>query len=127
MVASVPVGRLPFGLALSPDGKTAYVTNVGMFRYSLVPGYDPKDALHTGLTFPPFGFPSKEAEEGTVVEGKKIPGLGSPNVPQSNSVYLLDVANPVVKDLMSHVGVTDDAPDVPPGSVEPESEAEEGH
>jgi len=94
MIASVPVGRLPFGLALSPDGKTAYVTNVGMFRYSLVPGYNPKDALHTGLDFPPFGFPSREAALGTVVEGKKIPGLGNPNVPQSNSVYLLDVANP---------------------------------
>ena len=94
MVASVHVGRLPFGLALSPDGKTAYVTNVGMFRYSLVPGYNPKDALHTGLDFPPFGFPSKEAENGTVVQGKKIPGLGSPNVPQSNSVFVLDVANP---------------------------------
>ena len=94
MIASLPVGRLPFGLALSPDGKTAYVTNVGMFRYSLVPGYNPKDALHTGLTFPPYGFPSKEAEEGTVVEGKKIPGLGSPNVPESNSVFVLDVANP---------------------------------
>ena len=94
MIASVPVGRLPFGLALSPDGKTAYVTNVGMFRYSLVPGYNPKDALHTGLDFPPFGFPSREAAKGTVVQGKKIPGLGNPNVPQSNSVYLLDVADP---------------------------------
>jgi YVTN family beta-propeller protein len=94
MIASVPVGRLPFGLSLSPDGKTAYVTNVGMFRYSVVPGYNPKDALHTGLDFPPFGFPSKEAENGTVVQGKKIPGLGSPNVPQSNSVFVLDVANP---------------------------------
>lgn len=94
MIASVPVGRLPFGLALSPDGKTAYVTNVGMFRYSLVPGYSPKDALHTGLDFPPFGFPSKEAENGTVVQGKKIPGLGTPNVPESNSVYILDITDP---------------------------------
>ncbi len=94
MIASVRVGRQPFGLALSPDGKRAYVSNAGMFRYSLVPGYNPKDPLHTGLDFPPFGFPSKQAEEGTVVQGKKIPGLGSPNVPQSNSVYMLDVANP---------------------------------
>ncbi len=39
---------------------------------------------------------------------------------------LLDVANPVIEDLMSHVGVTDDAPDVPPGSVEPEPATEEG-
>ncbi len=94
MIASVRVGRLPFGLALSPTGKAAYVSNAGMFRYSLVPGFNPKDALHTGLDFPPFGFPSKQAEEGTVVQGKKIAGLGSPNVPQSNSVYVLDVGNP---------------------------------
>jgi DNA-binding beta-propeller fold protein YncE len=103
MIASVRVGRLPFGLALSPDGKTAYVSNVGMFRYSLVPGYNPKDALHTGLDFPPFGFPSKQAEEGAIVEGKKIPGLGSPNVPQSNSVYVLDVANPARPEVKARV------------------------
>ncbi|HVB28192.1 MAG TPA: bifunctional YncE family protein/alkaline phosphatase family protein [Terriglobia bacterium] len=103
MIASAPVGRLPFGLALSPDGKTAYVSNAGMFRYSLVPGYNPKDALHTGVDFPPFGFPSKQAEKGTVVEGKKIAGLGSPNVPQSNSVYLLDVANPAHPDVKARV------------------------
>jgi NADH-quinone oxidoreductase subunit M len=39
---------------------------------------------------------------------------------------LLDVANPTIEALMSHVGVTDDAPDVPPGSVEPEPATEEG-
>lgn len=94
MIASVPVGRMPFGLALSPDGKTAYVSNIGMFRYSLVPGYNPQDPLHTGLTFPPFGFPSRAASVGAIVEGKKIAGLGSPNVLQSNSVYILDVTNP---------------------------------
>jgi WD40 repeat protein len=27
-------GRYPFGLALTPDGKTAYVANVGMYQYS---------------------------------------------------------------------------------------------
>ncbi len=103
MIASVPVGRLPFGLALSPDGKTAYVTNVGMFRYSLVPGYNPKDPLHTGLDFPPFGFPSSEAAQGAVVQGKKIPGLGSPNVPESNSVYVLDVTNPARPEVKARV------------------------
>jgi YVTN family beta-propeller protein len=30
----VPVGRYPFGVTLSPDEKTAYVANVGMFEYS---------------------------------------------------------------------------------------------
>jgi len=94
IAASIGVGRMPFGLALSPDGRRAYVSNVGTFRYSLVPGYDPKDAKNTGLDFPPYGYPSKEEEEGTEIEGKKIPGLGDPNVPESNSVWVLDVADP---------------------------------
>ena len=41
---------------------------------------------------------------------------------------LLDVANPAIDSLMVHVGVTDDAPDVPPGSVDPDHATEEdGH
>ena len=91
IVASLPVGRMPFGLALSPDGGRAYVSNVGMFQYSLVPGYDPKDPRDTGLDFPAFGFPSKEAAEGTTVNGKRIPGLGDPNVPEANSLWVIDV------------------------------------
>lgn len=93
VIASVPVGRMPFGLAVAPDGKRVYVSNVGMFQYSLVPGYDPKDARDTGLDFPPFGFPSREATEGTVINGKQIPGLGDPNVPESNSVFVVDVSD----------------------------------
>ena len=94
IAASIGVGRMPFGLALSPDGRRAYVSNVGTFRYSMVPGYDPKDARDTGLDFPPFGYPSKEEEEGAEIEGKKISGLGDPNAPESNSVWVLDVADP---------------------------------
>jgi YVTN family beta-propeller protein len=91
ILASVPVGRMPFGLAISPDGRRAYVSNVGMFQYSLVPGYDAKNLQHSGLDFPAFGFPSPEAAEGTTVDGKRIPGLGNPNVPDSNSVFVVDV------------------------------------
>jgi YVTN family beta-propeller protein len=91
IVASLPVGRMPFGLALSPDGGRAYVSNVGMFQYALVPGYNPKDPRDTGLDFPAFGFPSKEAAEGTTVNGKQIPGLGDPNVPEANSLWVIDV------------------------------------
>ena len=93
IVSSIVVGRMPFGLAVSPDGGRVYVSNVGMFEYSLIPGYDEKDAKHTGLDFPPFGFPSKEAMEGTTINGKKIPGLGDPNVPESNSVWVIDVSD----------------------------------
>lgn len=94
VIASVPVGYLPFGIALSPDGRTVYVANAGMFRYSLVPGYNPKDTLTTGLKFPAFGFPSKQAEDGVVIDGKKIPGLGQPNTPASNSLWIINVSNP---------------------------------
>ncbi len=95
VVASCPTGRIPFGLALSPDGRFAYVTNVGTFQYSLVPGYEEDNARRTGLDFPPYGYPSREAEQGTTVEGKQIPGLGDPNVPESNSVFVVDLLDPV--------------------------------
>jgi YVTN family beta-propeller protein len=94
ILSSIPVGRMPFGLALSPDGSRAYVSNVGMFQYSLVPGYDPKHPKRTGLDFPAFGFPSREATEGTNVNGKQIPSLGDPNVPESNSLWVIDLADP---------------------------------
>ena len=38
ITASIPVGRIPFGITLSPDGKTAFVANVGLFDYPAVPG-----------------------------------------------------------------------------------------
>ena len=91
ILSSLPVGRMPFGLALSPDGQRAYVSNVGMFQYSLIPGYDPKDPRDTGIDFPAFGFPSREAAEGTTVNGKRIPGLGDPNVPESNSLWVIEI------------------------------------
>jgi DNA-binding beta-propeller fold protein YncE len=94
VIASLAVGRMPFGLALSRDGKRVYVSNVGTFSYTLVPGYDAKNPRDTGITFPAFGYPSKEAEEGAAVEGKQIAGLGDPNVPESNSLYVIDVRNP---------------------------------
>jgi DNA-binding beta-propeller fold protein YncE len=85
---------LTAALQLSPDGRFAYVSNVGMFQYSLVPGYNADRPKQTGLDFPPYGFPSKEAAEGATVEGKQIPGLGDPNVPEANSLWVIDVADP---------------------------------
>jgi len=109
LVSSIPVGRLPFGLAVSPDGRFVYVSNVGMFQYSLVPGYNAKRPKQTGLDFPPYGFPSKAATEGTTVEGKLIAGLGDPNVPESNSLWVIDVADParprVVAKIKTGIGV----------------------
>ncbi len=98
VIASVRIGRLPFAIALSPDGRKAYVTNLGMFQYQAIPGADPKQARDTGLPFPAFGFPSPEAASGATRDTArgpvKVPGLGDPNVPESNSVAVIDVDKP---------------------------------
>ena len=98
-IGNVAVGRLPFAVALSPDRQRLFVTNVGMFAYKVVPGADAKRARETGLDFPAFGFPSKESLHGTTrknASGKAVavPGLGDPNVGESNSLCVVDVADP---------------------------------
>jgi DNA-binding beta-propeller fold protein YncE len=94
----VRVGRLPFAVALSEDGHRAFVTNIGMFEYKPVPGANPKRARETGLPFPAFGFPSPESERGatrqTGAGPVEVPGLGDPNVPESNSLAVVDVRDP---------------------------------
>ena len=97
VIASVRVGRLPFAIALSPDRQRAYVTNVGMFEYQTVPGADPKQPIETGLPFPAFGFPSAESRKGVKRKTERgmvqVPGLGNPNVAESNSLCVLDVSD----------------------------------
>ena len=98
VLSSVTVGRLPFAIALSPDGKRAYVTNVGMFEYRPVPGASLRDARQTGLTFPAFPFPSPEAAGGVQQRigsaPVNVPGLGDPNADESNSVCVVNLEDP---------------------------------
>src|ERR1035437_9959798 len=98
VVTSVRVGRLPFAVALSPDHKRLYVTNVGMFEYQAIPGADPGQAKATALPFPAFGFPSAAATAGVERQTErgpvKVPGLGDPNARESNSLCLVDVSDP---------------------------------
>ncbi len=97
-VASIPVGRIPFGIALSQDGKTAFVANVGLFEYPLVPGVTPENMGTMGLEVPAYGYPSKEAEEGVVYpDGRKIPGLGSPLDERAMSIWTIDLEKNTVK------------------------------
>lgn len=92
VAGSIRVGRYPY--ALAAVGNQVYAANIGLFEYSPVP--PPNDDLFDkrGLTIPPFGYPSKEARDGVEFEGRKIPGLGEPNVPESFSVWGVDVARP---------------------------------
>ena len=98
ILSSIPTGRLPFAVALSPDRQTAYVTNLGMFEYRPIPGADAKRAKETGLLFPAFGFPSAEAVRGARGETEsgpvRVPGLGEPNTREANSLAVVDVSRP---------------------------------
>jgi len=88
---SVRVGRFPLGIDISPNGKFAYIANTGIFDYPLAPGLTEKNIEEVGLDFPPYGIPSKEAEEGVVINGRFIPGLGSPHVPDAVSVWTISL------------------------------------
>jgi DNA-binding beta-propeller fold protein YncE len=97
ITASIDVGRQPFGLALSPDHQTALVANVGMYAYSLIEGATPKNADSIMISHHPYGDNTKESINGTVVEGRKIPGVGSPLSPDAMSVFTIDlVTNRVI-------------------------------
>ena len=94
VIASVPTGVTPYAMALSPDGRRLYVTNTGLFEYTALPGVTKEDELNTGLHFPPFGYPSREAREGAVVEGRKVPGLGPENSDRGSSLWTYDIGDP---------------------------------
>ena len=123
VVGHATVGRYPFGIALSRDNRTLLVTHVGVFQYThLRPASPTGDAnADYPLCYPGVGYPD-ETRHDRVIEINKVdprnlpdslrdpdgircgyvpndrlytvPGLGSPNAPQSSSVYVLDVSNP---------------------------------
>jgi YVTN family beta-propeller protein len=109
MIGSVQVGRYPYALTVA--GNRVYVANIGMFEYVPIPPPSDSQFDPRGLTFPPYGFPSKESREGVFFEGRQIPGLGDPNVSESFSVWGLDVSNPrnprVVKKIKTGIRVGD--------------------
>ncbi len=61
VVGSASTGVNPLEMTLAPDGRRLYVTNSGLFEYKRVKGARKEDTLATGLRFPLFGYPSKEA------------------------------------------------------------------
>ena len=93
ITSSTKVGRQPFGLALSPDKKQAFVANVGVYSYPLIEGATPENYDSLRISHHPYGENTKESIEGTVVEGRKIPGLGSPLHPDAMSVFTIDLNN----------------------------------
>jgi len=98
ITASIPAGRQPFGLALSEDKQTAFVANVGVYSYPLVKGMTKENFDSMMISHHPYGDNTKESINGTEVEGKKIPGVGSPHSPEAMSVFTIDLTTNKVVD-----------------------------
>ncbi len=123
VVHATRVGRYPFGIGLSADGKRLLVTNVGIFQYSHLRPDNPSgdDAADYPLCYPGAGYPQETVEDRTIeirkVDARSldaqlvsadgircgyvyqdmrytVPGLGDPNAPEASSVYVLDLAVP---------------------------------
>lgn len=95
VIHNVKTGRYPFGIALSPDEKTVYVANVGMFEYSYIKSLDKKRLNETASKFPTSAYGSKEMKEGVKSDSIEFAGLGDPNAPESFSVWGIDVSNEI--------------------------------
>ncbi|MCD6346831.1 MAG: bifunctional YncE family protein/alkaline phosphatase family protein [Bacteroidales bacterium] len=87
----IPTGRYPFGICLSPDENRVYVANVGMFEYSRIASINPDSIAETALDYPAFAYNTPEARDGIHNDTIDIPGLGDPNVPESFSVWTIDL------------------------------------
>lgn len=99
VTGSVPVGRYPFGVALSSDEQKIYVANVGMFRYSKIGKLEETKDLKNALAFPAFGYNTMEMKNGIKNDSVEIPGLGDPNSDNAFSVWavsIADIHNPFV-------------------------------
>jgi YVTN family beta-propeller protein len=91
--SSVPVGRYPFGVVLTPDEKKVYVANVGMFQYSKIGSIEERKDVNGALSFPAFAYGSKEMINGISNDSIEVPGLGDPNSELSFSVWAVSVEN----------------------------------
>ncbi len=87
---TIPVGRYPFGITLSPDGRTLYVANVGMYAYRLIRSLDTTRIDETALRYPAYGYLSAESVTGIRNDTIDIPALGDPRAPEAYSVWALD-------------------------------------
>jgi YVTN family beta-propeller protein len=100
VINSVPVGRYPFGVALTRDEKKVYVANVGMFQYSKIGNIEETSDYKKALDFPAFGYNTEEMRNGINTDSLVIPGLGDPNSDKAFSVWAISIED------MSHPKVT---------------------
>ena len=79
VLQSIPVGRSPFALALSPDQRHAWVSNVGMFEYPLLPGVTPDNRRRGRPLVPRLRVSVEAGRRGDDGRGTRCPG---PRLPE---------------------------------------------
>ncbi|MFZ4462873.1 MAG: hypothetical protein ACOYN5_03455 [Bacteroidales bacterium] len=103
LISNLDVGRYPFGIALSTDGKIVYVANVGMYEYGYI-SRKTKDEWKRGtLDFPAYAYGSEDSEKGISNDTLQIPGLGQLNADESFSVWAIDVKTPLKPEITSKI------------------------
>jgi DNA-binding beta-propeller fold protein YncE len=103
IIRNVRTGRYPFGIALSPDERTVYVANVGMYEYKLLENIDPKHPRAKAMTFPPYSYLSPESKKGIHNDSIQLPGLGDPWSEEAFSVWSYDVHDPSAPSVTSKI------------------------
>jgi DNA-binding beta-propeller fold protein YncE len=63
-----------------------------MYDYPLLTGITEKNADSLRIPFHPYGHNTKESINGYTLNGREIPGVGSPLAPEAMSVYTIDLA-----------------------------------
>ena len=100
---SVPVGRYPFGICLTPDGKRAYVANVGMFQYSYIKNGKGKDAEVKLIPFPAFAYGTEEMKNGIENDTMSVQGLGDMNAIEAFSVFAIDLEDTLAPKVVAKI------------------------
>ncbi len=103
VIANQPVGRYPFGIALSKDEKTVYVANVGMYQYDYIKKKENGEWKIGLLNAPPYSYNSNAAADGISNDTLQVPGLGSIHSDMAFSVWAINVIKPTEPKVVSKI------------------------
>jgi len=103
VISNTPVGRYPFGIALSKDEKTVYVANVGMYQYGYIKKKKYGEWKKSVVDSPVYAYGSDESISGISNDTIQVPALGPINSDESFSVWAVDVKTPTLPAIISKI------------------------
>jgi len=103
LISNTGTGRYPFGIALSPDEKTVYIANVGMYQYGYIKKLRKGSWKKSTLNMPAYEYGSEVSVNGISNDTLQIPGLGPQNSDDSFSVWAIDISEPANPSVVSKI------------------------